>query len=195
MVALIGYASARGSTREIAERIHSRLALRGVRAELVSLDQVPGAVHYDAFILGSAIHNQAWLPSATEFVDLNVDHLAKRPTWLFSVGIPAALGRAFQNAAMREGPKAIARFKATVKPRGHQLFSGVVREADMSTLGRIVFRATGGRFGDFRDWAAIDAFADAIAAEVVAEGLVAPSLRLVPVASEKKPSDAAVASA
>ncbi|URN11515.1 flavodoxin domain-containing protein [Streptomyces radiopugnans] len=68
MTVLVGYASAHGSTREIAERIAARLAERGVEAETASLDAVGDAGGYDAYVLGSAVHGMAWLPEATGFV-------------------------------------------------------------------------------------------------------------------------------
>lgn len=46
--------------------------------------------------------------------------------------------------------------------RGHRLFSGVYEAAQMPVLLRLVFRLTGGRFGDLRDWAAVDAWTDEI---------------------------------
>lgn len=43
-------------------------------------------VRSDAAVLGSAIHNQVWLPEAATFVMSHVRELAIRPVWLFSVG-------------------------------------------------------------------------------------------------------------
>jgi menaquinone-dependent protoporphyrinogen oxidase len=50
--------------------------------------------------------------------------------------------------------------------RGHRMFSGVYKADQMSSALRFLFRLTGGRFGDFRDWTAIDAWTDEIAAQL-----------------------------
>lgn len=49
---LVGYATARGAT-----------------LDCQAIDQTPCTLGYDAFVVGSAIHNQPWLPSATRPVE------------------------------------------------------------------------------------------------------------------------------
>ncbi|MHA6794216.1 flavodoxin domain-containing protein [Pseudonocardia bannensis] len=164
MSVLVGYASEHGSTREIAERVAARLADHGRRVEVVALDRVTDAERYDAVVLGSAIHNGVWLGQATRFVRENADILRHRPTWLFSVGMPAALRRPLRRFAMSEGPKAIAGLRDLVELRGHRLFSGVYqKEQNRSLVGRALFAVLAGRYGDFRDWDDVDAWADDIA--------------------------------
>ena len=51
---LVAYASARGSTRGIAERIAARLSDRGARVEVRSVDDVDDIVVYDTVIIASA---------------------------------------------------------------------------------------------------------------------------------------------
>ncbi|URN11514.1 hypothetical protein LUW77_04675 [Streptomyces radiopugnans] len=52
---------------------------------------------------------------------------------------------------------------ADLSPRDHAMFSGVVAPEHLPGAGRAVFRAMGLRYGDYRDWEAIDAFADTVA--------------------------------
>ena len=54
--------------------------------------------------------------------------------------------------------------------RDHRNFAGAIKKGDWSRVGDVFLRVLGGRFGDYRDWADIDAWADAIAA-----GLNAPA--------------------
>ena len=68
MTVLVGYASAHGSTREIAERIGARLTELGCTADVVSLDSGVGPEAYSAVVLGSAVHSRRWLPAAEEYV-------------------------------------------------------------------------------------------------------------------------------
>ncbi len=91
MTVLVGFATMHGSTRGVAERIASRLGERGLEAEVRSFDDVADAAGYDAFVLGSAVANMAWLTGAAGFVRRNAGVLAERPVWLFSVGSRDAL--------------------------------------------------------------------------------------------------------
>jgi menaquinone-dependent protoporphyrinogen oxidase len=166
MVVLVGYASEHGSTRGIAERVAARLGEHGSRVEVLSLDQVRDVGGYDAVVLGSAIHNQAWLPQATQFVRRNLGALAGRPLWLFSVGMPDALPGPLRALARKEEAKVIAGFRDAIRPRGHHLFSGVFHRDQVPFVGRLIFRAMGGRYGDFRDWQQIDAWAQGIARQL-----------------------------
>jgi menaquinone-dependent protoporphyrinogen oxidase len=163
MMVLVGYASEHGSTRDIAQRMAARLSEGERRVEVLSLDRVRDLGRYEAVVLGSAIHDQEWLPLATRFVRRNLDTLAARPVWLFSVGMPGALPVPLRKLAMKEESKVIADFRDAIVPRDHHLFSGVIDRDQLSFVGRLLFRALGGRYGDFRDWTEVDAWAENIA--------------------------------
>jgi len=168
MIVFVGYASAHGSTREIAERIAAKVTERGNRVELKSLDRIQDASRYDALVIGSAIHDQTWLPHATQFVESHIDTLSTQPVWLFSVGMPGAFGRPLRRLAETEGRKVIARIRDAILPRDHRLFSGVVHPEQLSFFGRTIFGLFGGHYGDFRDWKEIDAWAENIAHQLTA---------------------------
>lgn len=160
----MGYASAQGSTREIAERLATRLRDRGAEVDCAALQDGPVVERYDAVVVGSAIQNAAWLPEADSFVRREAAKLARRPVWLFSVGMPAALGRILRRlAAKSEAARVAAPYRVLVRPRGARLFSGVFLRERTSARAALAFRLLGGRFGDFRDWPAIDSWADEIA--------------------------------
>jgi menaquinone-dependent protoporphyrinogen oxidase len=166
MPVLVGYASQHGSTRGIAERVAARLAEHGVRVQVQPLDRVTDVRGYDAIVVGSAIHNRAWLPEATGFVCRNLDALAGRPVWLFSVGMPGALRGPFRALAEKQGPKLIAGFRQAIRPRDHHVFSGVIRPDHLSRTGRLLFKVFASHYGDFRDWHEIDAWAERMAREL-----------------------------
>src|SRR5579875_3976215 len=126
MTVLVGYASVYGSTRGIAERLAARLRERRVAAKARPVTQIPSLSGYDAVMLGSAIHGQAWLPEATRFVRENTAALATRPVWLFSVGMPGALPRVVRGWAMREGPRVVTDMQRSIHPRSQRLLSGVI---------------------------------------------------------------------
>lgn len=137
--------------------------------------RVESLSEYDAIVLGSAIHGQAWLPEATGFVDGNAVALAGRPVWLFSVGMPAALPRVMRRWAMREGPKALKDITARIHPQGQRLFSGVIRPEHLPAVSRIILRLMGARFGDYRDWPEIDSWANQIASRLRAASEAPPA--------------------
>jgi menaquinone-dependent protoporphyrinogen oxidase len=166
MNVLVGYATAHGSTRGIAERLAARLSQAGLKAEARDMSTVDDADAYGAFVLGSAVHGQAWLVPAEDFVRANADILGPRPVWIFSVGMPGALRGPWKRLAPKEAPAIIERLPGDLPFRGHRLLSGVVTRKQLPRTGRLLFHLMGGRFGDYRDWASVDAWAAEIATEL-----------------------------
>ncbi|MDW8804250.1 flavodoxin domain-containing protein [Streptomyces scabiei] len=166
---LVGFATAHGSTREIAERLAAELSEAGLKAEARAMDTVDDADAYRAFVLGSAVHGQTWLDPAKDFLRDNLGLLGARPVWLFSVGMPGALRGPGKRLAPREAPAIVDSLPGDLPYRDHRLFSGVIGQTQLPLRGRIMFHLMGGRFGDYRDWDAIDAWAAGIAAELARE--------------------------
>ena len=52
----------------IGERIAARLRDRGLQVDCRPTNEIQSLHDYDAVIVGSAIHNQAWLPEAASFL-------------------------------------------------------------------------------------------------------------------------------
>lgn len=163
MRVLVVHASADGSTEEIAERIAARLQEWGHESTAAAARTVGSISAYDAVVIGSAIHNRQWLEDASMFVHSHRDALAERPLWVFSVGMPDALPRAFRKLARTE-ESAILEHLDGLLTEGHRLFSGVVKPSQFPRASRIFLRMVGGRYGDFRDWTDINRWADRIAA-------------------------------
>jgi menaquinone-dependent protoporphyrinogen oxidase len=167
MVVLVGYASAHGSTEEIARRIAARLEDRGLAVDVLPATKIDQLSRYDGVVFGSAVHSHAWLPIAERQLRDHSVALARRPVWLFSVGMPDAVARPFRKLAMTEEKRIGDPLRELVRARDHRLFSGVVRADQLPALrSRVLFRMLGCHYGDFRDWARIDAWADQIAAEL-----------------------------
>jgi menaquinone-dependent protoporphyrinogen oxidase len=173
MVVLVGYATAHGSTQGTAKHIRDRLQERGVAADVRPMSEVEDLGHYDAAVLGSAIHGGKWLPPARQFVDRNMAGLRERPVWLFSVStlgdeesmFPPKVARRLR--ALRKETLELAGFRTAIAPREHRNFAGSIARSYWPASGRVFFRAMGGHYGDFRNWAAIERWADCIAAELL----------------------------
>ncbi|MGY1739607.1 MULTISPECIES: flavodoxin domain-containing protein [unclassified Blastococcus] len=123
---LVAYATAGGSTREVAERIGARLHEAGV-VEVRPAGPGLRIDGVDAFVVGSAVHDMAWLPPAREFAGRLAPALDGRPVWLFSVGGLDPRGR-FRTWMGRQELARIGRgLPAGLAARDHRLFGGVVR--------------------------------------------------------------------
>jgi menaquinone-dependent protoporphyrinogen oxidase len=169
MRVLVTFASAAGSTAGIAEWITGALLARGHDVVLRSVEEVTGLADYDAFVIGSAVHDQAWLPAAADFLTENRRALRGKPVWLFSVGSPGALRGPFRRWAMLEEVDILADLLKDVTPVDHRLFTGVITAATFGKFGALLFRALGGRFGDFRDWDEIEKWSASISAALAAQ--------------------------
>ena len=163
MRVLIAYATEHGSTREIAERIGRVLSQRGIEVEVRSAGEARVSMDYDAFVIGSAVHDQRWLVPARDLVDRCAADFQGRRVWLFSVGMPAALRWPLNRFADAEEAKLLRQFGHRLEPVAHRLFSGVIAPEHLPRAGRLAFRAIGGRYGDYRDWSAIEGSAASIA--------------------------------
>lgn len=173
MAVLVGYATEHGSTRGVAERIAERLRHHGISADLQRMTDGVDVAGYDGAVLGSAIHGGNWLPDGRRFVDRNAAVLHERPVWLFSVSTLGDEESMFPRRvatrlrALRKETSELAGFRGEVAPREHRNFAGVIARSHWPASGRAFFRAMGGRYGDHRNWPAIDAWADRIAVQVL----------------------------
>jgi menaquinone-dependent protoporphyrinogen oxidase len=160
------FASRYGSTRGIAEAIARRLRVTGHTVDVRNVGEVADATAYDSVVLGSAIYNGAWITEAAEFARRNLRVLASRPTWLFSVGaISSDQGWPLGALAKRE-PKEITGLLKTIRPRDYHVFAGAVEPDRLSFVGRLFFKVLKGRYGDYRNWQEIDAWAEGIARQL-----------------------------
>ena len=156
-----------GSTREIAQHVASRMAVALGAVECRSVEEVGAVSGYEAVVVGSAIHNQSWLPPASLFFTGHAPELAKRPVWAFSVGMADALPKPFRKRAAALQQERLAGVLVKEVPlRGHKIFSGVYHASQMSGSLRMLLRLTGGRFGDLRNWADVDGWTDQITAQL-----------------------------
>jgi menaquinone-dependent protoporphyrinogen oxidase len=172
LVVLVGYATDHGSTGGVADRIANRLRQRGIDARARAVADVLEVPGYEAVVLGSAIHGGKWLPEARQFADRNAAPLRERPVWLFSVSTVGDQESMFppwvakRLRALRKETPEMTQMRRLLHPREHRNFAGVVTRSHWSATGRAFFLATGGRYGDHRDWPAIDAWADLIASQL-----------------------------
>lgn len=172
MPILVTYATSRGSTREVAERIAARLHAAGFGVDCRPVDRVYSVDNYSAVILGSAVHSHKWLLDGLKFLDVEAMGLQKRPVWTFSVSM--ALARSPMWMRRRLANKENRSIETTIthkvpKVRDHHLFAGKHEKSSTSFPIRMLYSCIGGKLGDHRNWAEIDAWADTIAKQLAIE--------------------------
>lgn len=169
MSILVTYATKYGSTQGIAERIAATLKAQGLKVDLQPMLISRDVAGYQALVIGSAAYMGSWLKDAAEFVRRNQSILATKPVWLFSSG---PLGTATKDPQGRDilvasEPKEFAEFKEAIKPRSLRVFFGALDRSKLKGSHRLVAMLPASKAvlieGDFRDWKAIEAWAESIA--------------------------------
>jgi len=177
MKILVAYASRHGATRGIAERIGQTLQRSGLEVTLQPVQQAGAVEEYDAFVIGSAAYMNHWLDDATRFVQQHRSLLASRPVWLFSSGPVGtekvdAKGQDLLEASI---PGEFAEFADAIHPRDQHVFFGAYDPnakpvGFMERLGAPFLKMPAVRealpAGDFRDWPAIEAWAEGISRQL-----------------------------
>jgi menaquinone-dependent protoporphyrinogen oxidase len=78
---------------------------------------------------------------------------------------------------MRGETHEIADLRYAIRPEDHRNFAGSIAKSDWPAFGRIVFRLMRGRYGDYRNWLAIDDWGVDIAATLTSSSSVRPEDR------------------
>ena len=183
---LVAYATRHGATAGIAKRIAEMLERAGHSVTLQRAADVSRVDDHDAYVIGSAAYMGSWLKEASDFVRRNRQLLAQQPVWLFSSGpIGTQLvddkGRDVIEASR---PAEFAEFESAIHPRDEHVFFGAY-DPDAPAVG--LLEKVGSWFtrmpsirkeipaGDFRDWPAIEAWADGIASDLTAAPVLSPA--------------------
>lgn len=168
---LVAYATRHGATAGIAERIAATLRAVDLPAEARPVDEVDDITPYDAVLIGGAAYMFHWLKDATTFARRHREELREKPVWLFSSGPLGTdlVDEQGRDVLMAARPKEFDELTDLLQSRGEQVFFGAWDpDAPPVGLGERMLRHMPAAkdalpAGDFRDWAAIDAWATKIA--------------------------------
>jgi menaquinone-dependent protoporphyrinogen oxidase len=164
MRVLVIAASKHGSTAEIATALGEALARRGITATVADAGDVADLEEYDAVVLGSAVYAGRWRKEARELADSHGGFLASRPVWLFSSG---PVGDPLKP---EEDPVDVGQITAIIGARGHRAFAGRIDKSRLSLAEKAVVKALQVPEGDWRDLAAVAAWAGEIADALLGDG-------------------------
>ncbi len=160
MTVLVSAASKHGSTAEIARVIGRILEDHGVPVDLRPAENVASVTGYEAVVLGSGVYAGHWLDAAKRVVQNQAGALRDRPVWLFSSG-PVG-----DPPKPEEDPVDVAALVGTSGALEHRVFAGKLDRRSLGFAEKAVVVALRAPTGDFRDWAAIEAWAAHIADEL-----------------------------
>ncbi|MEU1511082.1 flavodoxin domain-containing protein [Streptomyces sp. NPDC005811] len=157
---LVTYGTTNGSTAEIAEAVADVLRKDGLSVEARPARDVVSVAPYDAVVVGGGLYAGRWHKDARRFVRRHRRTLAGRPVWLFSSG-PLD-----PSASERDIPpvRGVRRAMTALDARQHITFGGCLEEGAKGRVAGMILRS--GKGGDFRDFAAIETWADGIAQEL-----------------------------
>jgi menaquinone-dependent protoporphyrinogen oxidase len=164
---LIVVASKHGATAEIGAGLARALAdsevgrAAGLEAVSLPVEQRPDPAPYEAVVLGSAVYLGRWLEPARQYAAAHVAELRDRPVWLFSSG---PIG---EPPFPADEPHDVGSLMPLTGARGHRVFPGRLEKNRLSFGERAMVTAMRAPVGDFRDWDAIRAWGDQLAAEIV----------------------------
>jgi menaquinone-dependent protoporphyrinogen oxidase len=167
---LVAYASRHGATEGIAERIAATLRRPGYEVDLRRAQDVSEVDQYDAYVIGGAAYMGRWLNEATQLVRTHRATLVSRSVWLFSSGPigPDKVDKQGRDALEATRPREFTELAPEIHPRDMKVFFGAF-DPDAPPIGiaeRLMAMTPARKAlpsGDFRDWEAIDQWAEQIA--------------------------------
>jgi menaquinone-dependent protoporphyrinogen oxidase len=155
---LVAYATKAGSTKEVAEVVARTLREHGLEADVRPVTEVGTLAPYGAVVLGTALYTGRIHRDAKRFLRSHREQLAERRLAVFAMG-PKTLADDEVTGSRAQLDRALAAFPE-LEPRAVAIFGGVVDPA------RLRFPFNRMPASDARDWDAIRAWADDVAAVV-----------------------------
>ncbi len=165
MRVLVSFASRHGTTEDIAKTIAARLEIRGLNVEVQDVTAVKSIDGYAGVVVGSAVYMGKWEQSARSLLQREASMLRERPVWLFSTG---PVGEPLFPEGESEEAAALAE---KISAKGHVTFAGKLDRHELNLIERLTVAVVHAKDGDYRDWEAIDGWADEIADDLFANAI------------------------
>jgi menaquinone-dependent protoporphyrinogen oxidase len=165
---LVAYATRYGSTREVAEAIAATLRECGLEVDIQPMRNVRRLAGYRAVVLGAPLYMFRWHKDALRFLSQHRGALTQQPperSWvaIFALG-PLTTGDEEEWRGSREQlDKELAKFP-WLTPIALEIFGGKFDPARLRFPYSLFMRQVPA--SDLRDWAAIRAWANSLAAQL-----------------------------
>ena len=156
---LVAYATRYGSTAEVAEAVGDELRKAGAEVDVQPISDVQDLSPYRAVIIGSPIYMGKWLPEAQVFVERHQQYLRGIPVAYFAVGLTIMGGTP---DAIRKAEASMGQVRMLVNPVDIGIFPGRLESSRLSMADRAITKLIRAKTGDFRDWEAVRAWAQAL---------------------------------
>jgi len=167
MKILVAYASAHGSTKEVAQFIGRVLQTYNAEVTVANAIDIQSVEGYDAYILGSAVHGGLWLQEMCTFIDRFKDTLSENPM-IFWVSCIRALEEDGREHAVKYyfDHKLLESFdvRAQAVFTGKLDTSAITRQEQWFLVANYDGKLTAGNIKhDYRDWQAIATWTNTVA--------------------------------
>jgi menaquinone-dependent protoporphyrinogen oxidase len=163
---LVAYATRYGSTGEVAEAIGVRLQEQGLVTEVARVQELSSVEDCEAVVFGTPFYMGSMLKEARAFLDRRREELGRLPVALFALG-PTSADDDLEEAG-KQLDEALEKLP-WLHPTTAEMFVGKFDPAKLRFADKLVTALPasplhGLAAHDDRDWAAIDAWADGVAA-------------------------------
>jgi menaquinone-dependent protoporphyrinogen oxidase len=160
---LVAYATRYGSTKEVAESVAATLRERGLGVDLQPMRQVRTLDQYRAIVLGAPLYIAHWHKDALNFLARHREALTARPVAIFALGPFHNEEKEFQEVR-RQLDKELVKFP-WLTPQAIAIFGGKFDPQKLTFPHNLVPALKNMPASDIRDWMAIRAWANDLAAQ------------------------------
>jgi len=160
---LVAYATRYGSTQEVAEAVAATLRERGIAVDIQPMRGVRGLEGYRAVVLGAPLYMFRWHKDALQFLTRHRAALSARPVAVFALGPFHDEEKEYQEVR-RQLDKELAKFP-WLTPAAIAIFGGKFDPQKLTFPHNLVPALKNMPASDVRDWAAIRAWANGLAAQ------------------------------
>lgn len=160
---LVAYATRYGSTQEVAEAVAATLHERGLAVDIQPMRSVQTLDQYRAIVLGAPLYMFHWHKDALHFLARHKAALTQRPVAIFALGPFHAEEKEFQGAG-EQLEKELAKFP-WLTPQAITIFGGKFDPQKLTFPHNLIPALKNMPASDVRDWTAIRAWANDLAAQ------------------------------
>lgn len=160
---LVAYATRYGSTQEVAEAVAVTLRECGLAVDIQPMRDVRSLDQYRAVVLGAPLYMFHWHKDALHFLARHREALTARPVAVFALGPFHADEKEFQEVR-EQLDKELAKFP-WLTPEAIAIFGGKFDPEKLTFPHNLVPALKNMPASDIRDWTAIRAWANDLAAQ------------------------------